>query len=391
MRKFLIYGIFIIINGIVGKNFYLATGENVNAKTVEKFGTAQHRLKELKKDGKGIVSAFVKTDFLSLTYRINEMPEGIDVLNVAFRGYPEECSDVPCDNPRDVTTCRTVLCGNVFGLFDYRALFGKKEWLEDIQKLRERHNNIIILFELSDEALYLKDYPEAFDHIDDVVNFLDEYDFDGVNIRLFAEKLHQKIDRLDKIIKFYNDYAVKIKDKIGDNRLLSFSFNSIGAFSNIGNSPHAKLLTSDDSAYSPTEINDTLKDDDFKKFATEDLAGLALPIVNTLKEKISIIFIVDQYEVITREQQDLFFHVLYSYLEFSDNYNITIQFGLDLNNVTFAVTLKDTDFIDDIIDEMSKENKENLVGCGIVFTHLGVPAGVFPGYERIPNIKKKLQ
>lgn len=327
--------------------------------------TPRNRFQKLKESGKAIKSGSVNAGnaYESMVYDLDEIPSNLQVLTVTFVDKG--------------TSCGSIECGNVKKTFSYRGSTDKKDYLEAVKGLKKKNPEIIILFELNNKVMFDGDKMSAFEHLNEMVEFINEMEFDGINLIMDLSELVEDVRYISEATDFYYSYIVQLMKELGNDKVLALTANNTGVMCSIHNNEmdESDKLNNDDILNYPCFSNahtHSFCELDLKYTSGRAFTGVAIPLIVKLKDTINMVVVNDGLNIWNQWEFEPFIEYYLSYTIFAALYGFTIQLEYSMRSSKLPLNAEQNIVINGITGAIKSENEMHKRGDGISYTDLGL-------------------
>lgn len=319
------------------------------------------RLEQMKLNSKSIISGVVYLDKILTIYPLKDVPKNVKILTLSVRPKTIDCSIFPC--------------GDINALFAMNGNISKQEYKQQVAELRKANPDIIILLELHEKILHSSGTIDgAIDNIDQVLDFMDEFNLEGINFQFNPEYLKKRMSSKKNVMDDYVKFLNEIISKLDEDKLVALTLNLSGALSNISNAANTENYQDPDSQFSVINLKSGSISESLKRAASLPTAGMAIPLLKELREDINLVVVYGDSDYPDHAQNNILVDIYRSYLHYADIYGFTVHMGFgvaDHDNSPIPFCTNDFQIIDQICEDIKEENEEYTSGDGVSILELG--------------------
>ncbi|CDU17396.1 chitinase [Plasmodium yoelii] len=246
----------------------------------------------------------------------------------------------------------------------------------EIKRIRKARPDVIIILSLGGET-YMLDITKEIDYIPQIVNMVNNFDLDGVDIDWEPNGSFNNLNELA-----FSNYYIKLIDLIRSNiskdKLISISGSSNAALSCV--SVRETFCKDEETPYNTQYLSEQMSvNPELYKAATMLSTGTFVNVFNTSKDKIDLVFI-QTYNLET-SNPDIMLDMYLSHLYFGQKYDITVflGFSIEQNRGGFSPDNKQlVELVSKAIHENNhKFNRADGVGIWHLFMKEQMPNGAY--------------
>ncbi|EUD74042.1 hypothetical protein YYG_01138 [Plasmodium vinckei petteri] len=243
----------------------------------------------------------------------------------------------------------------------------------EIQRIRKARPDVIIILSLGGET-YMLDITKEIDYIPQIVNMVNNFDLDGVDIDWEPNGSFNNLNELA-----FSNYYIKLIDLIRSNiskdKLISISGSSNAALSCV--SVRESFCKDEETPYNTQYLSEQMGvNGELYKAATMLSTGTFVNVFNTAKDKIDLVFI-QTYNLET-SNPDIMLDMYLSHLYYGKKYDITVFLGFSIEQNRGGFSPDNKKLVELVSKAIHDNNHQFNRADGVGIWHLFMK-------EQIPN------